>query len=701
MNHTATPYADIAIDAMDRDMAKAELAALAKHIAYHNQRYFADNAPEISDAEYDALVQRNRTIEAAFPAFIRSDSPSHQVGAAPVSTFISVEHLQPMLSLDNAFSVEDVAEFSTRMQRFLGTSQFHPLIAEYKVDGLSFAARYEDGHFTLGLTRGDGFRGEDITANLRMLEGFPLHLPQLQGKLEVRGEVYMSHPAFFALNAAREQAEEPVFANPRNAAAGSLRQLDPSITAARGLSYVVYAIGYNDCLAPLSQVELLQQLKRLGFHINEGYRLCHSLEDVTHFFTDIAEKRSALDHDIDGIVLKVNDLALQRRLGESTRSPRWAIALKFPATQAQTTVNNISVQVGRTGALTPVAELDPINVGGVLVSRATLHNFEDLARKDVHIGDTVIIERAGDVIPYIVRVVMGLRSDSAIPFPIPSHCPSCGEPVYKHADEVILRCTNHLACPAQHVEFIRHFVSRDAFDIEGLGEKQVVFLLEHGFIADAADIFTLKDRADQFTPPLNEYQGWGEKSVTNLYAAIDKARTVPLHRLIYALGIRHIGENTAKILAQHYHEFLSFVAASNAIANGDHAAAEELITRDGIGPKVVEALSDYFSHPATSDRLTALQAVLSILPATAPIAQNSHLAGKAIVFTGSLEQMTRQEAKARAEQLGAKVMSAVSRHTDIVVAGSDAGSKLKTATELGIHVIDEATWLAWSKEKSA
>lgn len=703
-----TDLATRAADQLTETEAREELARLAAEIAEHDRRYYQDDAPVVSDAEYDALRQRNAAIEARFPALVRDDSPSRRVGAAPTEKFAKVVHARPMLSLDNAFCDDDVVEFVARIRRFLGLAEDDPvaLTAEPKIDGLSASLRYEAGRLAIGATRGDGTEGENITENLRTIGDIPETLagddwPEV---LEVRGEVYMAKSAFQAMNAAQAEAGGKLFANPRNAAAGSARQLDPSITASRPLSFFAYGWGEVSSLPAGEQWQVLEAFKRWGFVINPLARLCPAVDDALAHYRAIEAERATLDYDIDGVVYKVDRLDWQHRLGTVSRAPRWAVAHKFPAEKARTILRDIDIQVGRTGALTPVAKLEPVTVGGVVVSNASLHNADEIARLDARIGDTVVIQRAGDVIPQILQVVAEKRPADAAPYVFPDHCPECGSLAVREGDDVATRCTGGLICPAQRARRLMHFVSRDAFDIEGLGEKQVLAFLDRGWIAEPADIFRLEEKNSDADEPMQQWDGFGELSVSNLFAAIDARRTIALDRLLFALGIRHVGQTTARLLAYTYGTLEAFLEAMTAAAedsSGDSSgdsgdepgdARQDLLAIDGIGPKVAEAVVDFFREPHNRQLVDDLRAMLTVEAVDRP-ADASPVAGKTVVFTGTLERMTRHEAKARAEALGAKVAGSVSRKTDYLVAGPGAGSKLKKATELGVAVLDEQQWL--------
>ncbi|MBI1261210.1 MAG: NAD-dependent DNA ligase LigA [Rhizobiales bacterium] len=681
--------------------AQEELERLAKDIAHHDALYHREDKPAISDAAYDALKRRNDEIEARFPELIREDSPNLRVGAAPVEAFGKVEHKVPMLSLSNGFSDEDVTDFVSRIRRFLNLGENELAItAEPKIDGLSASLRYEKGQFVLGATRGDGREGENITENLRTIGDIPA---KLKGKnipdvFEVRGEVYMSHADFAALNERQLAAGKPVFANPRNAAAGSLRQLDASITAARPLHFFAYAWGDYSALPAATQTGVVQAFDSWGFKINPLFQRCHSAAELLAFYHEIEEKRSGLGYDIDGVVYKVDDLKFQERLGFVSRSPRWALAHKFPAEQAMTLVEKIEIQVGRTGKLTPVARLRPVTVGGVVVSNATLHNQDEIERLGVREGDTVVVQRAGDVIPQVVRVVEDQprgKSD----FVFPEVCPECGSHAVREVNEktgrmdVDRRCTGGLVCPAQAVERLRHFVSRNAFDIEGLGEKQIAAFYADGLIRRPDDIFRLEENDKTSLKKLKDREGWGPTSIKKLFKAIDDRRETDLDRFIFALGIRHVGETNARLLARRYGTLDNFEAQMMAARDPESEARQELLSIDGVGEVLADSIIEFFDEEHNRDVLKGLrEAGVRAVPLAAQ-ETTSPVVGKTVVFTGSLEKMTRSEAKARAEQLGAKVSGSVSAKTDLVVAGADAGSKLTKATSLGVKVISEDEWI--------
>ncbi len=698
------------VEDLSADEASAELARLAAEISHHDRLYYQSDAPEISDADYDELRRRNEAIEARFPKLARPDSPSKRIGAPAVETFAKVRHRVPMLSLGNAFDDGEVVDFAARVRRFLSLKADDPLAvtAEPKIDGLSISIRYEKGRLVEAATRGDGAEGENVTANVRTIREIPA---RLEGKAvpavaEVRGEIYMSHADFAALNAAQVGSGGKVFANPRNAAAGSLRQLDPTITAARPLRFFAYAWGEMSEMPAETQMGMVAAFAGWGLPVNPLMRLCDDADGMLAFYREIGERRAALGYDIDGVVYKVNRLDLQDRLGFVSRSPRWAIAHKFPAEQATTLLRDIEIQVGRTGALTPVAKLEPVTVGGVVVSNATLHNEDEIARKDIRIGDTVVVQRAGDVIPQIVRVIEEKRPHGTGPYAFPKLCPVCGSHAVREADNdpeaggVVRRCTGGLICPAQAKERLKHFVSRLAFDIEGMGEEKIEAFFDEGLIRRPADIFTLEARDAASASPLAERKGFGKKSVENLFRAIDTRRTIGLERFIFALGIRHVGETTAKDLAKAFRTIDAFRKAAEAAAGGgkESEAYRDIDDIEGIGETVVDALVDFFSEPHNTQALDDLLAHVTVTPFERPVAVQSPVTGKTVVFTGKLERVGRSEAKAQAERLGAKVAGSVSARTDYVVAGADAGSKLANARKLGVAVLTEDEWLALIKD---
>ncbi len=662
---------------------------LAQEIRHHDALYYQQDKPIIADSEYDKLRRELEELEKKFPQLQTPDSPTQKIGAAPLEKFAKVKHSVPMLSLSNAFSEEDVREWDARNKKFLGLGEDDKIfyVCEQKIDGLSFSARYENGKFVLGLTRGDGDVGENITDNMRQIIGFPsvLKMENPPKVLEVRGEVFMLHQVFEQLNENRRKNGEQEFSNPRNAAAGSLRQLDPQITYDRNLTYFIYGWGElsDDIKSGSTHSLFMLKLQSFGFrivpHFPSKQTIMADLENALDYYKKLFQDRVNIHHDIDGLVYKIDDLELRKRLGEIARAPRWAIAHKFPAEQAVTVLEGIDIQVGRTGTLTPVARLKPITVGGVVVSNATLHNEDEIARKDIRIGDTVVVQRAGDVIPQIVSATRKIDSAKYI---FPDVCPVCGGHAVREEGEVARRCTAGLLCEAQLVERIRHFVSRGAMDIEGLGEKQIQAFWHDGLIKNVTDIFTLAEKSAD----IEKREGWGKKSLENLLVAIEKSRNVPLEKFIFALGIRHVGEVTAKLLAREYG------SANNWLDVMKNLDQERLHNIHGIGGIVAKSLADFFAENHNVEIVEKLLAQLNIADAK-KIESNSPVAGKTVVFTGTLTKMTRAEAKERAESLGAKVASSVSAQTDFVVAGDDVGSKLKKAKELNVKVLSEDEWL--------
>ena len=685
------------VDRLTPAQAADEHAALVEEIKRHNRLYHEQDNPEISDAAFDALFRRLRDLEAAFPGLVAEDSPTRTVGATPADGFRKVTHTVPMLSLANAFAAGDVAEFEQRIRRFLGlaTEEAVAIMAEPKIDGLSASLRYEGRHLVLAATRGDGTEGEEVTANIRTIEMLPQTLPDdAPDVVEVRGEVFMARSDFTALNERQAAADDRLFANPRNAAAGSLRQLDASITAGRPLRFFAYAWGAVS--APLGETvsAIRARYRDWGFAVNEPAHLCESVEELLAHYDAVLSARPDLDYEIDGVVYKVDRLDWQRRLGTVSRAPRWAIAHKFPAEQARTRLNRITIQVGRTGALTPVANLEPVTVGGVVVSRATLHNEDELRRKDVREGDLVVVQRAGDVIPQIVGMVDDGHHDERPAFVVPDRCPECGSEAVRLEGEVVRRCTGGLVCPAQAVERLIHFASRDAFDIEGLGDKQIRAFYEDGRVMRPADIFTLAERESRRLDKLVNKTGWGARSVDNLFQAIENRRRIALDRFIYALGIRQIGEATARLLARHYGSAAAWRQGMEAAADAENEAYADLVNIDQIGPSVAADLIAFFAEPHNTEVLEALLDQVTVEDAApAPAHADSPIAGKTVVFTGTLETMSRPEAKARAEALGAKVAGSVSKKTDYVVVGADAGSKAAKAGDLGVRTLTEQEWL--------
>jgi DNA ligase (NAD+) len=698
-----------AVEDLTEKQAKAEHARLQTEIAEHDRRYYQDDAPTVSDAEYDALRRRYNAIEASFPQLRTVESLTQHVGAAPSARFAKVRHAVPMLSLDNAFAGEDVVDFVGRIRRFLRLPDDEEIVfsAEPKIDGLSMSLRYEDGELITGATRGDGTEGEDVTANIKTLEDIPKRLKgkKIPAVCEVRGEVYMTKQAFLALNKRQAEIGGQVFANPRNSAAGSLRQKDPSITASRPLGFFAYAWGEMSNMPADTQSGMIKWFASCGFKTNPLTKMCGSVEELLGFHHEIELQRGSLDYDIDGVVYKVDRLDWQERLGFVSRSPRWAIAHKFPAEKATTIVRDIEIQVGRTGALTPVAKLEPVTVGGVVVQNATLHNADEIARLDVRVGDTVQIQRAGDVIPQVLGVVPEKRPRGAKTYEFPKKCPCplhtdvVREVIAGGEEGARAHCTGEFACPYQALGHLEHFVSRRAFDIDGLGEKQIAFFYEQGWINEPADIFTLRERNGKFALKgtnnkihLEEVEGFGETSVRNLFNAIEARREISLERFIYALGIRHVGETTAVALARGYGSWEAFHDTCRRLAKSDAEAAEEMDALDQIGDTVIESLRDYFAEAHNRRRVERLAVQVRILDAEKP-RTDSPVAGMTVVFTGSLEKMTRDEAKASAERLGAKVSGSVSKKTDYVVAGPGAGSKLTDAQKLGVKVLTEDEWV--------
>lgn len=686
---------DIAVADLTEKQAKAELKALATLIAEHDVAYHQDDAPTVSDAAYDALTKRNAAIEKRFPDLVRADSPSRRVGAAAASGFKKVPHAVPMLSLGNAFSDEDVTDFVDRIRRFLDLSEDEKIemVAEPKIDGLSFSALYERGRLVVAATRGDGAVGEDITANIKTIKDIPeFIMGDVPKVIEIRGEVYMTKQDFQAMNERQAAAGAKIFANPRNAAAGSLRQLDPKITAQRPLKAFTYSWGAVEGMTWTTQWEFIQTLKAWNFPVNKRAKVCESVAAMLKEYEKLGADRAGLPYDIDGIVYKVNRLDWQKRLGFVSRAPRWATAHKFSAEQAETVLENIEIQVGRTGALTPVAHLKPVNVGGVMVSRATLHNEDEIGRKDVRVGDTVTIQRAGDVIPQVVEVKLDKRPKGSKAFAFPDKCPACGSLAVREEGEVVRRCTGGLVCPAQAVERLRHFVSREAFDIEGLGEKNIEAFFADELVRSPADLFTLEKRGGR--EKLSGQEGWGEKSIDNLFKAIDRRRTISLERFIFGLGIPQVGQATARLLAHHYGSLTAWQDAMVAAKDEESDAFRELTSIEQIGPSVATDLIGFFAEKHNRDVLSALRkADVAVEDFVRPDTSGSPIAGKTVVFTGTLEKMGRNEAKAQALALGAKVAGSVSKKTDLVVAGPGAGSKLKDAEALGVKVVTEDEYL--------
>ena len=706
MAKTSKPAQAGGIDQLSEAEAQAELARLAVEIARHDALYYQNDAPEITDAAYDTLRVRNAALEVRFPQLVRDDSPSKKVGAAPLATFSKIRHDVAMLSLGNAFADEDVVDFAVRVRKFLKLDDLDPLAitAEPKIDGLSISIRYEKGKLKEAATRGDGVEGENVTANVRTIKDIPHTLTgdDVPDLIDVRGEIYMSHADFATLNARQADTGEKIFANPRNAAAGSLRQLDPKITAKRPLKFFGYAWGAASQLPADTQAGVVDAYKRWGLPVSPLMKICAGTDDLLEFYRDVESKRAKLGYDIDGVVYKVNRLDYQERLGFVSRSPRWAIAHKFAAEQATTVLRDIEIQVGRTGALTPVAKLEPVTVGGVVGSNATLHNEDEIARKNIRVGDTVVVQRAGDVIPQIVSVMLDKRPTSSTPYEMPVICPVCKSHAVREIDEktgeadVVRRCAGGLICPAQAKERLKHFVSRNALDIEGLGGERIEFFFDTTRIRTPGEIFTLRKRDASSSEPLDTLKGFGKKSLEKLFSAIEARRKVALDRLIYALGIRHIGETTAKDLARAYATWQAFRSAVEAAAKQgrESDAYQEIDNIEGIGETVVDALINFWGEPHNVQVLDDLLAEVEVLPFERVLTKASPVTGKTVVFTGTLTRLTRGEAKARAERLGAKVAGSVSKKTDYVVAGADAGSKLDVARALGVIVLSEDDWLA-------
>jgi DNA ligase (NAD+) len=680
--------------------ARDEHERLAREVAAHDIAYHQQDAPTISDADYDALRRRLDSLESRFPELAES-GVTRRVGAAPAEKFAKVRHKIPMLSLGNIFQPDEAEEFVARVRRFLGLGEDAPLAitAEPKIDGLSCSLRYEKGELVQAATRGDGFEGEDVTANVRTIQEIPHRLAGSPPEIcEVRGEIYMTKSDFAALNERQAQAGKPPFANPRNSAAGSLRQLDPAITAQRPLHFFAYAWGEISEMPATTQHGMIEAFASYGFKTNPLTKLCGSERELLAQWRAIEEARATLPYDIDGVVYKVDDLDYQRRLGFVSRAPRWATAHKFAAEKATTILRDIEIQVGRTGALTPVAKLEPVTVGGVVVSNATLHNEDEIARKDVRIGDTVTVQRAGDVIPQVLGPVLDKRPKDAAPYVFPQICPACGSAALREIDakgemDVVRRCTGGLVCPAQAVERLKHFCSRNALDIEGLGDRQIELFHTEGLIMTPADIFTLEERDKRAVKKLKDREGFGETSVRNLFAAINARRNIAINRFIFALGIRHVGETNARRLARHFGAFEALREVGRAALDPASEARAELNAIEGVGDVVAEAVAEFFAENHNEVALDALLAEVTPQPMEA-VQTSTPVAGKTIVFTGALERMTRDEAKAQAERLGAKVSGSVSKKTDLVVAGPGAGSKLTKAEEFGIEVITEDEWLS-------
>ncbi|CRK74300.1 DNA ligase [Nereida ignava] len=697
---------DTPVENLDPKKAAQEAETLSQALSQANQQYYQEDAPQLTDAEFDRLKARLKEIETAFPELLKNSSPTQQVGSAPADGFGKITHAVAMLSLSNAFNDDDVAGFDQSVRKYLGLEGEAPLAftSEPKIDGLSLSLRYEDGTLVHAATRGDGTTGENVTANARTIADIPQQLTGAPAILEVRGEVYMSHEDFAALNERQSARGGKVFANPRNAAAGSLRQLDPNITKNRPLRFFAYAWG--EVSAPLADTQFaaIEALSELGFQTNPLTKRHETVEGMIANYNAIAEARAQLGYDIDGVVYKVDDLALQARLGFRSTTPRWAIAHKFPAELAFTTLEAIDIQVGRTGALSPVARLTPVTVGGVVVSNATLHNEDYIVGKDskgaeirggrdIRVGDFVEVYRAGDVIPKIRDVDVSKRADTAVSFEFPTYCPECGSPAVREEGDAVRRCTGGIVCPAQAVEKLKHFVSRAAFDIDGLGSKQVEQFYKDGWVREPAEIFTLRARFGSGLQQLKNREGWGEKSANGLFDAIDLRRSVPLNRVIFGLGIRHVGEAGAKLLAQTYLSWDAFENAMREASDPQSTAWADLLSIDGVGEVMAQSVVSTFANSVERAAIDRLVAELNIEDMAQIAASDSPVAGKIVVFTGTLTRMSRAEAKAQAEDLGAKVSGSVSAKTDLLVAGAAAGSKAAKAEKLGVEVIDEDAWL--------
>lgn len=680
------------IDSIPKEQAENLLKTLAVRIEEYNYAYYIQDTPLISDAEYDQLFNFYLSLEKKFPQLVLKNSPTKRVGSPVQNKFAKIVHTEPMLSLSNAFDEDDVKDFTKRIKNFLRLDAFAPIFCEPKIDGLSFSATYENGIFTRGATRGDGYIGEDITTNIKTIKNFPQKLINAPKTLEIRGEIYIEKRDFIKLNEEQIANGKDKFANPRNAAAGSLRQLDPAITASRPLKYFAYNAYSSEEKFSTSQDLLLKKLKNFGFAVNKISRLAILESEIFAFYEYLKLERDNLPYEIDGVVYKLNDFALQERMGFIARSPRFAIAHKFPAIIGRTKLKSITVQVGRTGTLTPVAELEEISIGGVQVTRATLHNYQEIARKDIRVGDTVFLQRAGDVIPQITKVDLLQRAENAKPFEFPKVCPSCSSILHYEPNDIILRCDNGLNCPAQNYERIRHFVSKNATNIEGLGKKQIQFLIEKKLISNPFDIFLLESNNQSSLTKLENMPGWGIKSVENLFANIQKSKEISLSRFIYALGIRHVGVQNAKLLAREFKNYANFIEKMMLLAKNDQKVYQYLDNLEGFGDKILIDIIYFFDIPENIQLINQLSEILNIKDYHEQATQNI-LSDKVIVFTGALPTLSRAEAKAMAEKLGAKVVPTISSSTNLVIAGLDAGSKLKKAREFNIQIIDEKEWL--------
>jgi len=713
MNHKYTTYFDLKPEQLTEEQAETELKELVNLISHHD-RLYEDAEPELHDSEYDALRIRNNEIEKLFPNLIRPDSPSFRVGAPLSGKFKKVKHKLPMLSLNNAFTYEDIANFFSSIRSFIielsDPSIPIEIVAEPKIDGVSCSLRYEKQRLVLSATRGDGIDGDDVTNNVKTITDIPKQLPSsVPDILEIRGEIYMSDEDFLLLNKEQENKGQKIFANPRNAAAGSLRQIDPKVTDSRPLKFFGYALG--DVSEPIAktQWEIREQIASWGFQLNEPAKILTSLDEIRQYYEEIQTKRSSFGFSIDGVVYKINRTDLQERLGFITRSPRWAIAHKFSPEKGQTHIKDIKIQVGRVGSLTPIAELEPINIGGVLVSRATLHNQDEIERKDFRKGDLVEVQRAGDVIPQVVSVILKDRPHSSKPYQFPSTCHVCKSATAREQHEAARYCTGGLYCPAQVLERLKHFVSRNAFDIEGLGEKIIEMFYREGLLKDPSDIFKLEEKLSKLNQiinqparliPLEEREGWGIKSANNLFAAIRERKKVTFDRFLYALGINYVGETTAKIISRNYLSFRNFMEAAIASINPETESYQHLVNISGIGPKAADAIIAFFNEEHNKKVLDELQSEVEISDYEPTYSDRSIFSGKTILFTGTLEKMSRNEAKARAESIGANVTISVSKKTDYVIAGKKAGNKIEKAEKLGVKIISEEDWLEILEEKS-
>ncbi len=667
---------------------QTQVADLKKQLNHYSNLYYNENISKISDAEYDAMLAQLINLEKLYPELKTIDSPTQKVGAPLSSDSRKITHTIPMLSLSNAFDQDDIEAFITRTNKFLANKEELSFVAEPKFDGLSFAAIYYDGKFIKAATRGDGILGEDITENIKTLKDFPLYIKDLPQEFEVRGEVYMNHQDFANLNIERKKLDLPLFANPRNAAAGSLRQLDASITAARNLKYFVYSLGKTTTQIATTHLEILEKLRTYGFNVTTMLRECKEASEIENYHNNLYQNRPNLPYDIDGTVFKVNNLEFQKRLGAVSKSPRWAIAYKFPAQQAITVVEDIIVQVGRTGAITPVAILKPINIGGVVVSRASLHNMDEINRKDIRINDKVIVKRAGDVIPQILQTLLEARDSNSKKFEFPTRCPSCNGILVKDEGEAVIRCTATLTCPIQQIEKIIHFVSKAAFNIEGLAEKQILFLVDKKFITTVVDIFNINDYAEN----LKNYEGFGDVSVSKLATSINARRHITLDKFIYALAIRHIGVNTAKLLAINYKNFANFWNSINQCLDHNNEELTYLKSINGIGERIINALLEFFAAQQNQQMLKLLLEQVKV-EEYKPLTKLSTLTGKVLVFTGKFSNLTRNEIKQQAELLGAIVTDTISSKTNFLIAGESAGSKLTKAKALNTIILNENEWL--------